>query len=279
MKIRNWIYLGLTVLCIAGFIGYVTWDSLRTDTTAPTITFGTELPELQIADGESMLLADVTAHDDVDGDVTASVLVENVRLVDEQGLVSVTYAAFDRAGNVVKATRQVRYTDYHSPRFSLSVPLLFSSNFSLLQYISASDVLDGDISDHIRATALTEGSITQVGTHSVLLRVTNSLGDTAELTVPVEVGTYTSRSATLELTDYLIYLPVGTAFEAESYLRSFSVGNAYTALYGHVPEDCTLQTTGNVDIMTPGVYTVTYELTQTSELAIGISRLIVVVEE
>ena len=84
-----------------------------------------------------------------------------------------------------------------------------------MNMISAVDVLDGDIQHRIRATTLTEESISSVGTHRLYFRVTNSNGDTSELTVPLEVLDTGRYEAKLTLTDYLIYLPVGSDFQAK----------------------------------------------------------------
>ena len=86
-----------------------------------------------------------------------------------------------------------------------------------------------------------------------------------------------------ELTDYLIYLPVGTRFDAKSYLGKFTQGTDTTVLNGSLPGDFSLRTTGSVDTGTPGVYSVAYEVTYNkadgvSSAYTGYSKLIVVVE-
>ncbi len=278
MKIKHWLYIMLIFACVAGLFGYRYWDSLRADTLPPSISFTVERPELSVTGGEAALLADVTATDRADGDVTASLVVEDIRLDNEQGLATVTYAAFDGAGNVAKASRQVQYTDYAGPRFCLSAPLLFSSGYDLLQHISAVDPMDGDISNRIRATSLDDDTISEQGIHDVLLRVTNSLGHTVELTVPVEVGGYMGYAAEMELTEYLVYLEQGAEFSAESWLKSFSAGKTKLALEGAVPEGYRLAVTGTVDTAVPGVYAVRYELTQNGSGYTAVSKLIVVVE-
>ena len=45
----------------------------------------------------------------MDGDVTASLVVERVNLTDSDGSISVSYAAFDSAGNVAKVKRRQIY--------------------------------------------------------------------------------------------------------------------------------------------------------------------------
>ena len=242
--------------------------------------------QLSVEASHKDLLQGVTAKDQKDGDVTASLVVESVRLADSDGTVTVTYAAFDRAGNVTKATRQVQYTDYVSPRFSLRAPLVLAQNSSVdvLNLIRATDLFDGDISRNIRATSLEEISVSALGTHQVEFRVTSSLGDTVKLVLPVEVYAAGIYQASLNLTEYLIYLPAGADFDPKDYLDSFTMGMEETSLKQGVPANLSLKTTGTVDTKTPGVYsvgyTVTYKQDSTgSRVYSGYSKLIVVVEE
>lgn len=78
--------------------------SVEQDRTAPVISF--EKNDLVYSDGmdESLLLEDVTAADDQDGDVSESLLVEKIS-VTAKGDVIVTYAAMDSSNNVAKASR------------------------------------------------------------------------------------------------------------------------------------------------------------------------------
>ena len=51
-------------------------------------------------------------------------------------------------------SRTVRYTDYEKPHFSLSQGLVYpvGGSVTLLDRLTATDVIDGDISDNIRVT-------------------------------------------------------------------------------------------------------------------------------
>ncbi len=288
MKRRNWICLILIVGCLAVFFGYRSVTQLASDHVAPEI-FMEESLELSVNDPQSVLLQGVTARDDRDGDVTDSLLVEKVKLVDKSGKMRVTYAAFDSAGNVAKAAREVQYTDYHSPRFSLSAPLLFTqySSVDVLSLLTVEDLLDGDISHRARATLLDNTSINTPGTHDVEFRVTNSLGETVELVLPVEVRASGSYEAKLTLTEYLVYLNAGEAFQAKNYLKTFTRGTTETSLTAGLPQNYVLKTEGTVDTGTPGVYSVSYTVTYTkvnetnpslNQSYSAVSKLIVVVE-
>lgn len=289
MKKRNWLLLLAIAACLALYLGYRTMDRLNTDTTPPQITFSGETVVLSVQDPQDALLQGVAAADGNDGDVTASLVVERVKLTDPDGSILVKYAAFDRSGNVTKAERAAKYIDYESPRFSLREPLLFASNtsFDILDVIDASDTLDGDIRHRIRATSLDGSAVTAAGSHEVEFRVTNTLGDTARLTLPVEVYTTGDYTMDVALTKYLIYLEAGTDFDAEQYLDSVTQNRETISLRSGTPRNYTVKITGDVDTHTPGVYTVDYLVTYTSvneynsessQISRGWSRLIVVVE-
>lgn len=283
MKKKDWITLLLIILCAAVLVGYRAVSRIRKDVTAPVISVTEGIQEFSILDPRSTLLQGVSAQDKADGDVTASLVVESVRLLNADGTATVTYAAFDKAGNVAKCQREVRFHDYESPRFSLTAPLLFShtSSYNVLNIIKAEDMLDGNISHRIRATVLDEVSSGHSGTHNVQFRVTNSLGEMVELVLPVELYTPSPFEGSMTLTNYLIYLKEGDHFDKEAYLGRFYVGRDEISLRGELPEGMTLDITGTVKTAVPGVYTVDYEVNydQNGQIYTAYSRLIVVVEE
>lgn len=79
------------------------------DRVAPEI----QLPEVQaeynLSDTNEVLLKGVTAMDNKDGDVTDSLVVENVFTDDEKGTATVVYVAKDSSNNVTKATRYMTW--------------------------------------------------------------------------------------------------------------------------------------------------------------------------
>lgn len=289
MKKGNWFWLLVIILTVAVFLGYCSLDAMRTDTRAPEIRMDTDLLEVSVADDKSALLRGLTAEDNRDGDVTDSLVVESVTMLESSGTVSVTYAAFDDAGNVARAERKAVYTDYVSPRFTLSKPLVYvqGTSFDVLSHIGAVDVFDGDIQHRVRATVLGEETINTAGTHVVQFQVTNSLGDTQTENFPVEVTAGDFYDAEMELEQYIVYLPAGSAFNAASYLKSFTYQRSNVELSGVVPAGFDLETKGVVQTQNPGVYTVSYTLTYTqvnenntanSREYTAYSKLIVVVE-
>ena len=276
----------LAILCAGMFVGYQAWDRINTDNKAPEITVGEELVQLSVSAPQSALLRGVTALDNHDGDVSDTMVVESIKALDSNGTMEVTFAAFDQSGNVSKASRTIRYTDYEPPRFTLKRAMVYPHNsaFNLLDDIDATDPLDGDLNYRIHATSLDDDSVSAPGNHQVEFRVTNSLGDTTRITLPVLVYADTNTALNISLTDYLIYLPKGSSFDADSYLKNVSYSTlVYTP--EAFPEEFSIRISDEVNTNVPGVYPVDYEVTYAKPSANGIiyittpTRLIVVVEE
>lgn len=289
MKKRNCFLLALIALCLLVFFGYRAFDHARTDRKPPVIRIDPQPLELSVNAPKGILLQDVTAEDDISGDVTDSVVLESIRLLNSDGKITVGYAAFDDAGNVARAQREVQYNNYRSPHFTLNGPLLYPAdqNFDVLNEIGAKDSIDGDIPHHVRAMLTEDISLSSVGTHMVQFQVTNSLGDTATEIFPVEIYASNDYNATLTLKEYLVYLPIGGIFNAKFYPDTFTFGGETYELSAVLPENCSLEINGEVNTRTPGIYPVTYTFTYTevnkwtnkiTNEYIGYSKLIVVVE-
>lgn len=282
-RISFWVQLGILAASLLILCGYIAVDRARTDSCAPEIQIEQGQIAISVHDDETALMQGITAHDDRDGDITDELIVESVYGMTDDHEVTVTYAAVDQAGNVAKIQRQVCYTDYESPRFSLSQPLVyeFSGYVDVMGSVGAHDILDGDLQRSIKATMLSSGtSVTEEGTHEVQFRVTNSVGDTAQLILPVEVYPVDSYNARLTLREYLIYLPRGAAFDASDYLDQFQFQNNNLRIGGTRNSAINVKTQGTVDTDTPGVYAVTYtaEYTSGSQRYTGYTKLLVVVE-
>lgn len=290
MKSKKMVPVLLILTALAVFVGYRQYDAIKSDVDAPEISINdTQTLQISVQTPKAELLQGVTAVDRHDGDVSDKLVVESMHLMDADGLIEVGYAVADKSGNVAKATRMVQYTDYESPKFSLSAPLIYEvyEDFDIMRSVFAQDVVDGDIQHRIRATALGEESIMSQGVHEVHFQVSNSLGDISEIILPVEVietGTY---AADLTLTDYLIYLPQGAVFQPEEYLDEFIYRAESTSLRNGLPHNFFIEVTGAVQTQTPGVYHIEYLVTRVVQHATnpeldqmysGYSKLIVVVE-
>lgn len=286
MKKKNLFSVLLIGLCAAAWLGYQALDRMQTDTVSPVITVDPQPLELKVADPREMMLAGISAADKQDGDVTGSLIVEQVRLVDPaEGKAIATVAAFDRSGNVSKAERELWYSDYVSPRFALSDDLVFIQNtvFDPLDSVTVSDMIDGDITYRIRATAMDGTPLGAEGEHQLQFQVTNSLADTVNMVLPVEVIAPGMYNAEVTLTDYLVYLKTGDDFDETDYLDQFNAGAVTASLRGGMPEQFTLRTSSSVNTNVPGLYTVSYTVTRVPgggyyQTFAGYTKLIVVVE-
>lgn len=282
---KRWNVMLLLVMAAAvGLFGcYLLWIHNNLDTTGPVITVEEGLLEISVKDPAEVLMQGVRAVDDRDGDVTAGVLIESIYGINENKESTVTYAAFDAAGNVTKTQRVIRYRDYHAPRFTLSRSLTYAygRKIDLLQDVGAEDVLEGSIGRRIHAALISEtANIEMEGVHQVKLQVANSLGDTVQLVVPVEVYDPEWYNAEVTLSAYLVYLKAGTQFNPRSYLKSFVVRGEVQNLNGITPEGISVEIDSKVRMDVPGLYEVRYVLSQTEGMMThtGIAKLLVIVE-
>ena len=289
MKKKSFLLVVLIIACLAVFYGYQAYASMLADTQAPEIRLSEVVPEVSVKDPKSALMQGITVMDDKDGDVTASLVVESISLLDNTGRLEVGYAAFDKAGNVTKVKREAQYTDYESPKFTMGGPLVYTygSSFDVLSTVGATDLMDGDIQHRVRATPLDEHSIADMGEHKVKFQVSNSLGDTVSLVLPVEVYDPEMYDARMSLKQYLLYVEKGASVKLDQYLREFVLAGEETNLRDGLPADYSLKTEGLVDTQTPGVYPVEYRVTYTQRHETNpemdrkftaYSKLIVVVE-
>ncbi|MCQ2421168.1 MAG: hypothetical protein MJ118_08530 [Clostridia bacterium] len=278
-KTERYILL-FALACCAAFAVYRVLRRAGADTLPPVISIPSETLVIPADAGDAALLGGVTATDRKDGDVTASLMVEQISgYSGEKGCAEVVIAAFDAAGNVAKAKRDIRLENYVSPHFTLNGPLRFSerSRMDVFGVIGAEDVLDGSLTDRVKGTLLEGGaSISAPGIYQVEFRVTNSIGDTAYLTLPVEIYGGSSETFELELKDYLVYLETGSRLEPEDYLKNVSIGEqSYTP--DHLPEGMELKITSDLNTNTPGVYRISYDVTFNQYQ--GATCLLVVVED
>lgn len=308
-RIRSLILI-VFVLTLGVFGVYIGKTYLGRDIEGPVITCKDKSITASIEDSDATLLKGVKAADDVDGDVSSSLIIESIRM-DEDGRCLVTYAAFDRANNVSKASRTVEFVDYRSPHFTISKPLRFvlGSKSEILKSLRATDCIDGDITNRIKLVDKDKDSeYTGAGIYNYEIQVTNSIGDLAVLPVSVEfyADTYEERLfyPNIYLKSYVTYIEKGTDFAPKNYLDSVKIGNQLYIFDENISgedgiEDASAesaakmteegkQITGvisydavkyqsNVKPDEPGVYTVEYSCT-TKDNYTGTTQMTVVVE-
>ena len=236
----------------------------------PKISCAQETMEISVRDDESVLLTGVTAVDRQDGDLTGRILVAGVSKLITDDTARVSYLVFDSDDNVGSLSRYVRYTDYQRPRFQVSEPLVYAGTGSvqLLDRITATDSVDAPevINESIRVSSLwpTEDS----NVYSVTVQVTNSLGDTARVSLPVILWESDGNRPEILLKEQLVYLDQGTAFDARSYIASVTAPNG-------TPTARDVEIDSQVNVTEPGNYWVYYTYSGGGSQALAILTVVV----
>ena len=236
---------------------------------APVISCDSEILEISVTADRQTLLEDVTAKDAQDGDLTTAIRISGISKFIDDATTNITYLVFDSDNNVGSLTRTIRYTDYVPPRLSITKPLVYSYNDSMtiLDRMTAEDCIDGDITDSIRLSTLSSSGEDYI--YSLNVRVTNSMDDTQQLTLPVVRYPDNAERPEITLTSYLVYLEQGSDFSAREYI-------SYVRTSGTIINKSEVRVSGSVDTSVPGVYTVRYSYIYNG--LEGISLLTVVVE-
>lgn len=264
------ILLIVAVLSIVAAVAFEYVTDRKSSPQYPEIKFASQSIDVYVGATEAELLKGVTATDPEDGDVTDSVVIEGISRIVEGTNMKVTYAAFDSQNHVTKAERTVNYIDYVKPHFTMSGPMVFKNarDVSFISLVGAVDIFEGDISGRVKYSLANSASIDGADEYEVKLSVTNKIGDTVTLPITVSILDDYSNSAMITLSDYLVYVQTGSAFDPASYVESYTVrGNEVDSAKG-------LKITNNVNTNEPGIYTVDYTESKTKSM----TRLLVVVE-
>ena len=251
------------------------YDRRNADRTAPQIVSDGIPLEVSAKATDRELCAGLTATDDRDGDITDRIIVRRVSHLTGSNSATINYAVFDSASNYCTFSRTVYYTDYSKPHFALSRPLSFnvSGEISLADRLTASDVIDGDITDRIRIAASTLSN-EQPGEYPISVQVTNRLGDTSIADLTVLIQNVTPRYPVLRLSDYLIYVAQDSEFSDES-LADY-ITEARTSVNGKVlkPDDITIE--GSVDTSLVGSQFIRYSYTNDRDLTYTVILTVIV---
>ncbi len=304
----------LAILCVCALLGgwrYWQVKQAGVDTEGPVLSADEDEIEVSIKATDEELAEGVSAWDDLDGDVSDNIIIENIEMTsdDDTEEFEITYVAFDSAGNVGRLTRKLIYTDYRQTHFELTSQLRFAENstWSLFDYVQADDCIDGDLSPFITIEGSEDvQSDSSAGTYKCTLSVTNSVGDTTELPIQVEIyeDNYEEQTFRPEvvLNNYLTYVEKDGRFNPEDYIDHVSDNGTYMIDYGEMIETyekgeyvmvtekeyneeagnwvniSEIGISSDVDTSVSGVYSVVYTYTSESTGYDCSTRLIVVVE-
>lgn len=246
--------------------------NFNVDKTYPVIEIDKDEIEVPLNATDEDLLVGVTAYDEKDGDLTEKVMVESISKFISKGVCTVTYAVVDKDKHVAEKTRTVSFNNYTSPKFTMKSSFCFPlrGRAVIKDVVGAIDCIDGDISNKVIITSADYESNT-LGTFSCTVKITNSMGDTSVLEIPIVVDDRSTNAPVINLTDYLIYVKKGSHPDFNKYVESVTDGY-------DVPLE--LEATFNTEFNSnkPGLYTVHYYTTDSSDRT-GHTILIVVVEE
>jgi hypothetical protein len=226
------------------------------DVTVPVITLiGANPQRIELGTAYSELGA--TATDNIDGDISASILIDASAVnVNTVGDYTVTYNVSDAAGNAAEeVTRTVTITA------DVTVPVITLTGADVIQEVggsysdagaTASDNIDGTITDNITVAGQTVDPNT-VGVYTVTYNVQDAAGNNA---VEVKRTVTITADATI---------PVITLVGANP--QSIELGTAYSELGATATDNIDGDITANisidasaVNVNTVGDYTVTYNV-------------------
>lgn len=261
----------LEIILIAAFIAfgiYFFTNKYKEDRVPPVITCRTGNLEVSINDGEDVLLANVTAQDNRDGDITDKVVVESISKFSdtETATARITYAVCDSSENLSRVSCNLIYTDYTPIRYKInsSTRCKLSSSVTPLSFITAEDCIDGDITRKIRYEALgtKDFSVYSEGSYGIRYSVVNSMGDIEYFDVMIDVYNPPSNIPAsylpqLYLNRYNVYLKTGDDFDPNSYLAYAIVDGERVEMTAPVKRRITAL--HDVDTSAPGTYRVIYE--------------------
>lgn len=266
--------MALVIASIA-FLSYRMLMKMRSRNEAPMITCASDELRVSVKATSEDLLTGVTAMDAEDGDITSSVMVGSISSFYEKGKCEITYVVFDSGNKSATMKRTLYYTDYHSPRFSLTDDLIFQTGEAVapLKSFSAYDCIDGNITNRISMTWLD----TEAAARAAEFRVINSYGDVSSIIVNISTQEKSSQSTpVIKLKSYLEYIEPGEMINPLDYIVSITVGrNVYSV--GEYGTDNIYYDMSQFDGSVPGVYRIGIYCENAEH--IGETELLVVVED
>ncbi|MBB5264195.1 hypothetical protein HNP82_001306 [Catenibacillus scindens] len=223
------------------------------DPTLPSMSSDRDILEVTTDYTQEDLLEGLSAWDERDGDLTEDILVGDFSQFIQPGLCNLSYVVFDSSNQAATLSRQVQFTDYQSPKLTLSQPLVFTvgDDASVTGLVGATDMLDGDLSSLVLETG-SDINTQEAGTYHVDVEVTNSFGDVEEQSLPVHVVEPGYQALSIELTSYIAYILAGETFDPGDYIQSLE------NVSGTFLDSGLIQTESSVDTQTPGCYEVHY---------------------
>ncbi len=225
----KWIHRISIIYFIASIVvlgAYITSYVMNHDAEGPVISIPEGTIILNADSSTEEILAGVTALDGRDGDVSDSLMIENISNIIGDNQREVGIVAFDKDGNVSKAKRMVQY-NYTGIVFTLQEPLRFPAGTNVTHIkngLYATDYFDGNISRWIIMNNIDNEILntSTVGEYQVEFSVANSVGDVEKFTATVEIYNSSQEVVAPKITlkQYLKYLKSGEAFNPLDYIET-----------------------------------------------------------
>ncbi|MBC1746914.1 immunoglobulin-like domain-containing protein [Listeria seeligeri] len=196
-------------------------------------------------------LEGISATDTEDGDITSSIRVtENNVQIDKEGTYTVTFSVVDRHGKETMKTIQVQVVNDAPVIQAENQVIEVGDTFSPLQYVSATDKQDGDLSSQIEVIQ-NEVNTQLAGKYQVTYRVIDQQGKVTTKTITITVrGANTVPILEVPLA---ITTNVGVA-------PDWLLGVKATDAEDGDITDMIKVDVNQVDLNTPGTYTAVYSI-------------------
>lgn len=236
----------------------------------PELSVPSSVLKISVKDQEKVLLKDVQAIDNEDGELTSEVFIENISQFDENKRRTVTYAVFDSDDHLVRKTRQIQYTDYKEPVISLKKALCYyyvTSMNEFKHYVVAKSNVDGDISSQVSVDKV----YYEDEQYYVNYSVTDSCGTKVSLRLKAD-ALRQEPNIEINLSKYLIRVAKGTSINPHDYIKNIKImGMKDNSLKSAIE----IQNDYNPNV--PGTYEFIYRISR-SNGDYGITKLVVIVE-
>ena len=228
------------VLVVIGFLllAGVAFILYKGDNESPAISFsGTELSYTEGED-ESVLLSNITAKDNVDGDVTASIRVDSITPLSDGKHAKVTYIVKDSSNNITTASQVVNYTASASESGQTNSAkdtgsdTLATDSASAMTASAETGSQGSGTADSTSTTGSTAASAAAANSETAGADTASSSGSTASAapsTTPEPGGPTIKMKATSAK------IGVNDSFEYTSYIESITDSkDTSSALYGNI---------------------------------------------
>jgi hypothetical protein len=181
------------IYSVTDSIGNTTTEEMTLTIVENLVPVFANLPTFVVYQSQTYdLLAEITASDDVDGDITASIQVSDDIDMDTPGTYTVTYTVTDSYNQTTTETVNFVVVADEAPVIlgTTDFSVEQGGTYDLLDGVTASDDVDGDLSLSIQVDDTVD--VNTPSMYIVTYTVTDSYGNTTTETITVTVTALTS---------------------------------------------------------------------------------------